>query len=1138
MNIKKNKEIRKYPTNKPNQNNFVSFNRSPQPTNKLKIQSHSPIPFSNQTNLEYEDNIDENININEYLNNKQTNFYQNKNRTKGRSPLPNNNYYNYIKNYNYNTNYSPNIIKHFESDDMDEHNINYKNNKDDYEHKNKNLKKKIQQIKEQNREEYNQYINKNYGNNNIYNYNNYYNGNYYNNNYNENNNNYNTKSSNPQMPQKNLDFRAKKFNNYDNYRNYNKNKNKNRVINSNINPNKNYHKYSQDELGINNYYLSDNNFKKVNKNQTQENYFKKINSNNNNNNDSSSSNIYDDSYDYKTQYNFKKNQKNRYRQFAKFYSASSQENSYSDNKDDDNHNTSPFRLPLKNDEEHYHQNLTIKIKNPEEKKNIQIKYVDNTPEGCIVLDRNNIDNNIDKRKQNVKMNINNVEKINKDFLDNKRSNYLAKKNIEFPELNRYENKNEFFKNYNKRTNNNSSPGNYQEVKNKINKINEEIEKRKKIKEISVDLSPKKKLNLANSNQNLGRRINNNIQNNININPNKNSKIESCIITFDKNPKNPNKNKLSNSLDKIVPDNNKIRYIKKKVIISNNRKNLYNQKETPGFNNNQINKDGNEIKVYQKPGKETLSRSIGKSIENLEYSGEVKDYCAPSPDYGKKGKEAFLNAQKNRNKYLNNNSPYLSSSGKFQIFESNKKEKDNITPNKNKKYDEFSFKENNNGLNNINDVNYTNTQKFEVNIINNEDNEDVNNNYHKNTSSENFSIFTQQRMPTFTNLDLGTKNDNNNNKENSKENNKDKNDNNENKENILTKLVIKSFSNKKKEIREKPKLFYTFYKKYYDIYFKIPPKENIYMTKTFIKNKNLIQEKEKDKSYEEIEKKYFDKKLINAPIRGKILDASAKDFYIRNKLNSSFNDGHSLKNYEHNTIDIELEENNDTVHKNNNRIVIRTVIKKIKRKNNKKELLNNKFNKIKKNNINIELLKKENIKTKEQIKREKKVNSILKEDFENYIIFYKENITNNRNKKYDWSMVELLMIKIKLDIGDIIQAYLIACEDIINGDDLILIGNDYINNIIQHYKNYYLTDKNFEEIHFKILKMFVNLKDLNIELNFKYKALWGLINILINNELFNIYDFDVLKQCDEENKNEIEKILENCTEREKVKNIKF
>jgi hypothetical protein len=271
--------------------------------------------------------------------------------------------------------------------------------------------------------------------------------------------------------------------------------------------------------------------------------------------------------------------------------------------------------------------------------------------------------------------------------------------------------------------------------------------------------------------------------------------------------------------------------------------------------------------------------------------------------------------------------------------------------------------------------------------------------------------------------------------------------------------------------------------------------------------------------------------------GKILEASAKDFYIRNKLNSSFNDGNSLKNYEHNTIDIELDENNESARKSINKIVIRTVIKKIKRKN-IKELLNNKFNKNKNNNINIELLKKENIKTKEQIKREKKVNAILKEDFENYITYYKDNITNNKNKKYDWSMVELLMIKIKLDIGDIIQAYLNVCEDVINGDDLILIGNDYINNIIQHYKNNYLTNKNFEDIHIKILKMLVNLKDLNIELDYKYKALWGLVNNLINNELFYINDFDVLKQCDEENKNEIKKILENCGDREMVENIKF
>jgi hypothetical protein len=304
----------------------------------------------------------------------------------------------------------------------------------------------------------------------------------------------------------------------------------------------------------------------------------------------------------------------------------------------------------------------------------------------------------------------------------------------------------------------------------------------------------------------------------------------------------------------------------------------------------------------------------------------------------------------------------------------------------------------------------------------------------------------------------------------------------------------------------------------------------------IKNK----EKEKDKSYEynDIEKKIFDKKLTNAPLRGKILDVSAKNFYIRKKLNSSLNDdNNSFNYYNNNTIDIELlEESNNNTATKKNKFIIRTLVKKIKKKTKKEFYFKNNNTNI--NNININIFNKDIIKTKEQIKKEKKINSILKEDFENYIIFYKENITNNRNKKYDWSMVELLMIKIKLDIGDIIQAYLKACEDIINGDDLILIGNDYIGNIIQHYKNYYLTDKNFEEIHFKILKTFVNLKDLNIELDFKYKALWGLVNILINNELFNIYDFGVLKQCDEENKSEIKKILENCMDREKVENIKF
>ena len=97
------------------------------------------------------------------------------------------------------------------------------------------------------------------------------------------------------------------------------------------------------------------------------------------------------------------------------------------------------------------------------------------------------------------------------------------------------------------------------------------------------------------------------------------------------------------------------------------------------------------------------------------SGEVKDYCAPSPDYGKRGKEAYLNSQKNKN--MNNNSSLLSNSGNFQLLESGKK--DNASPFKNKKYDEFSFKEKNNDLNNKNDVNYSSGSKAEINLVNNE-----------------------------------------------------------------------------------------------------------------------------------------------------------------------------------------------------------------------------------------------------------------------------------------------------------------------------------------------------------------------------------------------------------------------------------
>ena len=78
------------------------------------------------------------------------------------------------------------------------------------------------------------------------------------------------------------------------------------------------------------------------------------------------------------------------------------------------------------------------------------------------------------------------------------------------------------------------------------------------------------------------------------------------------------------------------------------------------------------------------------------------------------------------------------------------------------------------------------------------------------------------------------------------------------------------------------------------------------------------------------------------------------------------------------------------------------------------------------------------------------------------------------------MVDLLMIKIKLDIGDIIQGYLKAFEDIINNNELMLIGNDYINNMLKILEK---SEKKFWKFY-----IFVGVKNINIELDFKYKIL--------------------------------------------------
>ena len=91
-----------------------------------------------------------------------------------------------------------------------------------------------------------------------------------------------------------------------------------------------------------------------------------------------------------------------------------------------------------------------------------IKYVDNTPEGFVVINNNN---NLERKniKKNLSIDNDEIKKIAGKLVQ-------RNKNIEFPNLNKYKNKNDILK-----TNNDNN-----------------IErKNKKIKEITVDLSQKK-----------------------------------------------------------------------------------------------------------------------------------------------------------------------------------------------------------------------------------------------------------------------------------------------------------------------------------------------------------------------------------------------------------------------------------------------------------------------------------------------------------------------------------------------------------------------------------------------------------------------------------------------------------------------
>ena len=1577
---------RKSPLNNNNlrSNYYYSFNKPPEGTPYIGEGYYQNIRPKYMKKFDSENiNLDENININDYLSK-----LQNRKKINERSPFnyrvqPNNNYSNYNKNFinNNEIRLKNNLLKNYESDDFDDNNYHYQYSEDDINKMNNNWKKKILKINEQKAN--NEYFNRNRDN-----FSNY--------------------SNNSLKNRKNIYDDKSSVNSQSDYSN--NNQVLSQSVNVNINQPKNFNNYINNynkninlSNDINQKYLQDNEFSDNNsiKNRTYENYYNKQDIfHNYSNNDSSSSNFYDESFEKNKTNNFTSKLKSKFSDVSKFFnsyksvksSISSQDmNSSSEYyRDDDTYNSVQYKRPMKNDEKHYHQNLTIKI-NKKDEKNLkknekmnnslrpkrQPQYVDNTPEGCNVSSNTDINirekkisnfnlypkekkinnynlsynsdysnisdkkgNNIssstmfipqkiqnqfknnnfsknnmfNKNKESLLMNSmqikinnnnnNNVYNPQRDILKNNRQfkgrspQNLMNYNDKF---NKLYNNNSFSNNTNKTPiksifsrlaiNKNNNPNNFINFQNRRednfygNKPN--FKQDKKIKEITVNLSPRKTFfNLSNNNGNLNNKINNitpyynynfydnkinNINNldniyrndlddkfsfnNINIKPK--AKIESCIITFDKNKNNINnkKIKLSSSLDGLKLFRTK-KYIRKKIPIGTNSNTLNNNininfNETPGMNMNNsktktnifrnkfiYNKNKSVKKLYQKPEKREKSSSIGKNLLDETDKNEegVQNFNAPSPDYGKRGK----NLDENLISDSYNHSPLLVS-GNFNVINNEKKEQINpYSP----KYDEFSFKTKLNT--DVNDVNYNTSKPIKVKIINADETNNISNTdkanvkiksvYMKKTKTNsklnninnnsnninNFSLFTSQRVPTFSNVDELIQNENNPNENIINENNIIYHNKKPSevtpfgmneipkKEKPIPKLIIKSFSSKKNEPKVKPKLFCSFFIKYYDIYIKNPkvnlmyiskyvlkpPKKPLlsisyiskkkinyiykvpkssyeyyskkvvpnplilpkidesYISKIFIKNKeyyenrlnNIENEKllnnneikmpdnknikininsqnkpikkriilirktkkankkfydninnnnfsenkpnnntnenydnnendrnensaaalpihqvEEDKSpfkkeefaiisdkkdenispftREEVtiisnnnedlnenininntinaisnysskeninpinkdkniknDKIYIKKKKILQNIMRKekalpedkrfdnensfgssendlsfnlninkikdeskdnsklfkyynnnksidtstiksqsnntsinegmnktsssfynMMKTSALNFSINNNLNNSNNDDISM--ISNNTMNIEI----DKVHNaKKNNFKIRTIVRGIKKKSKHDFLKNYKNNK----NLKISDLMKKHIKTKKDIDKEKKVNSIIREDLENFVMFYKDKNIDNKKIKYDWSMVEQLMIKIKLDIVDIIIGYLKACDDVVDSKKCVQIVNEYIKNIIYHYKYNYLTNKNFSNIHNKILKLYLSVKDIKIYDSIKFEIYGKLLYVLINNELFFLNDLNVLKQADEQTKNNIKKILNN------------
>mgnify|MGYP006873018870 CR=1 FL=1 len=347
-----------------------------------------------------------------------------------------------------------------------------------------------------------------------------------------------------------------------------------------------------------------------------------------------------------------------------------------------------------------------------------------------------------------------------------------------------------------------------------------------------------------------------------------------------------------------------------------------------------------------------------------------------------------------------------------------------------------------------------------------------------------------------------------------------------------------------------------------------PRNDIFNIKKINPKEKKIEENEKNMNKFEMMINNINKsnrQILNKTNEQKIddkndLKMSSKSKYRNNFLRKQRSSSHKMKDkkFNKNNDKIKDKNNNNNVNSdlnniNNNIVKIKVnlpnsearrkkykinIVKRVKVKT-KKSVKDFSEEKILINSINNEINEENNLRrkrnktimhtnNKKEIDKDNKILSIIKEDLENYISFYVKNQKNNTltiSNNYNFSIIEQLLIKEKIDLSDLIEYYLKIGLEILDSKDKILIANEYIQNIVENYKRTYINKSNFVKIHENILELLIDIvidinkkriKDItNIENKNLFDIIGALFYSLLINELFFVSDLNKFINCEEQ-----------------------